>query len=186
MEISKLNLQLDEWQKEVLETEGNICLRSGRQVGKSTIISVKSAEFAIRNKGKTILVIASVERQAYLLFEKILSYLEDNYKNSIKTGKDRPTKHKITLKNGSVIYSLPTGLTAQGIRGFTIDLLIADEAAFIPEEVWTGIFGYYQHHTEKKVIITDVFQTQVLKVFTSRAKIVREKTKTFWIGKRKE
>lgn len=132
-------MKLDNWQQEVLNTEGNICLRSGRQVGKSTIISVKAAEYAIKNPGKTIMVVASVERQALLLFEKIHAYLHDNHKTYIKKGKDRPTKHKLVLTNGSTIYSLPTGLSGYGIRGYTVDLLIADEAAFIPEEVWTAI-----------------------------------------------
>jgi len=132
-------MQLDDWQKEVLKTRGNMCLRSGRQVGKSTVVSVKAARFAIENSKRTILVIASVERQAYLLFEKILSYLINHHENMICKGVKRPTKHKINLKNGSVIYSLPTGLTGHGIRGYTIDLLIADEAAFIPEEVWTAV-----------------------------------------------
>ena len=132
-------IDLDTWQKEVLETKGNIVLRSGRQVGKSTIISIKAGEFAIRTPKKTILVIASVERQASLLFEKTLAYLYENYKEQVKTGKDKPTRHKIQLKNGSVIHSLPTGLSGYGIRGYTIDLLIADEAAFIPEDVWTAV-----------------------------------------------
>lgn len=130
---------LDDWQKEVLETKGNICLRSGRQVGKTEIISRKSAIYAIENPKKLVLVIASVERQAYHLFEKILAYLLNHHKNQVKSGKDRPTKTKINLKNGSTIYCLPTGLTGQGIRGYTVDLLIADEAAFIPEEVWTAV-----------------------------------------------
>jgi hypothetical protein len=85
------------------------------------------------------MVIASVERQAFLLFEKILSYIYANYKGMIKKGKDRPTKHKVKLKNGSIIYCLPTGLSGYGIRGYTVDMLIADEAAFIPEEVWTAV-----------------------------------------------
>jgi len=130
---------LDDWQKQVLETKGNICLRSGRQVGKSTIISIFASEYAVNNKSKTILIIASVERQAYLLFEKTLDYLIKHYKNYIAKGKDKPTKHKIILNNGSIIYCLPTGLTGYGIRGYTINLLIADEAAFIPEAVWTAV-----------------------------------------------
>lgn len=130
---------LDDWQKEVLATKGNICLRSGRQVGKSTVISIKAAEYARTHPNSTILVVASVERQAYLLFEKILNYLHDNHKNCIRMGKYRPTKHKINLKNKSVIWCLPTGLSGSGIRGYTINLLIADEAAFIPEEVWTAV-----------------------------------------------
>ena len=134
-----MKLELDEWQKEVMQTEGNLVLRSGRQVGKSEVVSRKAAEFAVANNKKSIMVIASVERQSYLLFEKILSYLIDNYKKMIKTGKDRPTKHKVCLINGSVIHSLPTGMSGYGIRGFTINLLIADEAAFIPEDVWTAV-----------------------------------------------
>ena len=132
-------MELDKWQKEVLETEGNIVLRSGRQVGKSFVISIKAAEYAVQNPKKTVLMIASVERQAYLLFEKTLAYLMEHHKNCIKRGRLRPTKSKVMLKNGSTIYCLPTGLTGYGIRGYTVNLLIADEAAFIPEEVWTAV-----------------------------------------------
>ena len=57
----------------------------------------------------------------------------------IKKGAKRPTKSKIELTNGSKIHCLPAGLTGAGIRGYTIDLLIADEAAFIPEEVWVAV-----------------------------------------------
>ena len=130
---------LDKWQEEVLKTKGNLVLRSGRQVGKSTIISIKVADFAAKNIKKTVLVVASVERQAYLLFEKILRYLEHKYPRMIKKGRDRPTKSKLKLSNGSIIYCLPTGLDGHGIRGYSVDLLVADEAAFIPEEVWTAI-----------------------------------------------
>ncbi len=132
-------MNLDKWQQEVLNTKGNMCLRSGRQVGKSTIISIKAGEEALKRKGISVMVIASVERQAQLLFEKILSHIYLTNKSAIKTGKDRPTKHQIRLKNGSVIHSLPTGESGYGIRGYTIDLLIADEAAFIPEDVWTAV-----------------------------------------------
>lgn len=133
------NIKLDQWQKDVLAETGNICLCSGRQVGKSTVISMKAGEFAIKNKKKNVMVIAATERQAYLLFEKILAYIYDNYKKEIKTGKDRPTKHIIQLKNGSKIYCLPTGDSGYGIRGYTIDDLYADEAHFIKEEVWAAV-----------------------------------------------
>ena len=132
-------IKLDPWQQEVMDTDGDICLRSGRQVGKSTVISIKAALYALQNKKCSVLVIASVERQAQLLFEKTLAYIHDNYKKDIKLGKDRPTKHIINLKNGSIIRCLPTGLSGYGIRGYTVDLLIADEAAFIPEDVWTAV-----------------------------------------------
>lgn len=85
------------------------------------------------------MVIAAVERQSFLLFEKILSVMVDKHKKLIMTGSKKPTKHVLRLKNGSVIHSLPCGLTGYGLRGFTIDLLIADEAAFIPDLVWDAL-----------------------------------------------
>ena len=132
-------MNLDPWQLEVLEHDGNIALRSGRQVGKSTIISQKSANFALTHPRTLTLIISAVERQAQLLFEKTLGYLSDTAKKEICTGKNRPTKHIINLKNGSRIMCLPTGMSGYGIRGYTVDLLIADEAAFIPEDVWMAV-----------------------------------------------
>ena len=135
-----LSLTLDDWQKTVLETKGNICLRSGRQVGKSTVIAIKAGKYALDNPNKSIMVISAVERQASLLFDKILNYILATKPLAVwSSGKEKPTKHKIKLKNGSVIYCLPTGESAYGIRGYTINLLIADEAAFIPEAVWTAV-----------------------------------------------
>ena len=129
-------MKLDKWQKQVLETKGNICLRSGRQVGKSTIISIKAAEYALNNDDKTVMVIASVERQAIHIFLMILNYIEENDADMIK---GRPTLSFIGLENGSKIFCFPTGEYGHGIRGYTVDLLIADEAAFIGDRVWTSI-----------------------------------------------
>ena len=132
-------MKLDDWQEKLLKTKGDIVLRSGRQVGKSTIVAIKAAEFAVKNPRKKILIIAATERQSYLLFEKTLQYLVQKYNNWIMKGKFRPTKHIINLKNKSQILSYPTGIAGYGIRGYTVDLLIADEAAFIPEDVWTAV-----------------------------------------------
>ncbi len=137
--MDQKGITLDYWQSEVLKTKGNICLRSGRQVGKSTVIGIKAAKYALSNDNKIVVVISKTDRQSNLLFTKILYNLHLIDKTQIKKGKDRPTKHKITLKNKTVIHCLPAGDTGYGIMGFTIDLLIADEAAFIPEEVWNSI-----------------------------------------------
>lgn len=151
-------MKLDQWQQDVLDTKGNVCLRSGRQVGKSTIISIKAAEYAVKNSKKTVLIIASVERQALLMFEKTYAYLFDNYKHKIVLkGKEKPTKSRVKLQNGSMIYSLPTGLSGYGIRGYTVDLLIADEAAFIPEEVWTAVTPMLAVTKGAKILLSTPF-----------------------------
>jgi len=129
----------DKWQLEVLATKGNLAIRSGRQTGKSTVIAKLTGDYAKQNKNKVVLVIASTERQAYLLFEKIFDYMFANYKSYLKKGKQNQTKTKLKLNNGTTIYCLPTGLDARGIRGYTVDLLIADEAAFIPRAVFNAM-----------------------------------------------
>ena len=146
----EIQFQLDPWQEEVIECQDNIALRAGRQVGKSTAIAVKASNYATSNPKQSIMIISATERQAFLLFSKVLGYLFDNYKSWIKgmqideegrtiDWQDRPTKSEIKLTNGSIIRCLPTGLDGLGIRGYTVNLLIADEAAFIPEAVWAAV-----------------------------------------------
>src|SRR3990167_7207865 len=118
-----MRVELDEWQKSVLEATGNVLLCSGRQTGKSLIISMRDGEYAARNPNKSVMIISATERQAEELFVKVLNYLHGNYPGMIRKGKNRPTKHIIRLTNGSIIRCLPTGLAGTGIRGFTIDRL---------------------------------------------------------------
>ena len=85
-----LGINLDPWQADVMEYKGNCILRTGRQVGKSTVVALKAVDFAIMNKGTTTLVIAASQRQASLLFEKIRMEFDDIEGKKLK---------KIRLKN---------------------------------------------------------------------------------------
>jgi hypothetical protein len=135
-----MTFKWDKWQEEVLSHNGNITIRSGRQVGKSEVISAKAVKFALDNPGSTTLIIAASQRQSSLLFEKVRANFDQQVIDSgVDIFKEAPTLTRILLSNGSRIYSLPAGRTGYFIRGFTIDLLIADEAAYIPEEVWKAV-----------------------------------------------
>ena len=138
--MKKQEWKWDKWQQEVLGHDGNITIRSGRQVGKSEVIGAKGCKFADENPGTTTLIIAASQRQSSLIFEKVKANVdrlcEERKENQYL---EPPTLTKIYLKNGSKIYSLPAGRTGYFIRGFTIDLLIADEAAYIPETVWNSV-----------------------------------------------
>lgn len=130
----------DKWQEEVLRHQGNITLRSGRQVGKTEVIGSKVKDFALENPGTVSLIIAASQRQSSYLFEKVRVYFElMEHETNTQLFKEKATLSKIKLKNGSVIYCFPAGRTGYFVRGFTIDLLIADEAAYIPETVWNSI-----------------------------------------------
>ena len=125
----------DAWQREVLDTDGNITIRSGRQVGKSEVISEKAVKLALDNPGTVTMIIAASQRQSGLLFEKVVAKLLE----LDDVVGEKPTLTKVFLRNGSRIYCLPAGRTGYFIRGFTVDFLIADEAAFIPETVWLAV-----------------------------------------------
>lgn len=133
------HFKLDPWQKDFLYTIGDKILCCGRQVGKSEICGMDAGEWAANHRDKTILMIAPTERQAYSLFDKTLNYLIKNYPKLIRKGRNRPTKSKICLYNGIIIWCLPTGTSGLGIRFLTVHRLYADEASRIPEEVWAAV-----------------------------------------------
>jgi len=134
-----MQIALDPWQEKFLVTKGDKLLCSGRQIGKSVICSMDAGEWAINNKKKVVLMIAPTERQAYALFGKTLTYIFENQPKMIMKGRNRPTKSKITLSNGTIIWCLPTGLNGIGIRFLTVDRLYGEEASRIPEAVWDAV-----------------------------------------------
>ena len=130
-----ISWEWDKWQVEVLEYEGNITIRSGRQVGKSVVIAEKAVRFALKHPGTVTLVIAASQRQAGLLFEKVKGTFELRGVDFLEP----PTLTKILLVNGSKVLCLPAGKTGMFIRGYTLDLLIIDESSYVPECVFNSI-----------------------------------------------
>ena len=130
---------LDDWQQEYISTESNCFLLCGRQSGKTTAMSIKFGTRAAERPNRVILMIALTEKQAYNLFFKTLMFLEANYSALIKKGKDKPTKHQITLKNGSKIMCYAAGLKGEGIRTYTVTDLVIDEAAPMAREVFISV-----------------------------------------------
>lgn len=132
----KIGIKLDEWQKKYIKTKGNVAIRAGRQSGKSFAQSLRVALFALLNEKTQTLIIGAVDRQSVELFEKVKSHITILAKHQIK---GRPTMHKIELKNSSRIIAQPAGRTGYGLRGYTINKLVVDEAHYVPEEVWVAI-----------------------------------------------
>ena len=103
-EVRKNQINLDPWQKEVLEYKGNKVICSGRQQGKSTIEAVDAAEFAVHNPKTNTLIVSVTEDQSKELLLKVILYLEDNYKIYIrKPYAKHVLKDLVRLPNGSMI-----------------------------------------------------------------------------------
>lgn len=113
------------------------------------------------------LIIAPAQRQSNQLFIKVMSWLEDAHQAAIEAAggyksnpeisqrrnmelerlfeinngiyAENPTKTTVKLKNGSICYSLPAGKTGIYLRTFALDFLYIDEAAFVPDAVYTAL-----------------------------------------------
>lgn len=136
-----MDIVLDKWQEDFINTKGDKILCCGRQVGKTEICAIDCGEYVQKPDNKfPVLMTAPTERQARLLFDKTLSYLIKYYPKTVVTkGKDRPTQTKISLKNGMKIYCLPTGQFGLGIRGLTIGRSYEDENSRVGEEIEEAI-----------------------------------------------
>lgn len=130
---------LDDWQKDYIfntHPDENVFLLCGRQVGKTTAMSIRAVELCVNHykKGEFVLINSITEKQAYHMLAKALAYAEAKYSKFIMKGKDRPTMHKILFKNGTGILCYAAGETGEGLRGFTIKKLMPDEGARMSEE----------------------------------------------------
>lgn len=135
-----MNLQLDEWQRKFLDTQGDKILCTGRQVGKSVVCAIDAVEYGIRHPKETIVIIAPLEKQAYSLYEKILGYVSQNYPHQlVKKGKQKPTKEKFKLMNGTEFICSAVGATGLGVRFLTIHRLYIDEMSRLPDSVISAI-----------------------------------------------
>lgn len=131
-------LVLDDWQKEFLTWRGDTLLCTGRRVGKTTIYAIKAAQRMIEKKTE-IVAISLTEDQAYIMHAFVLDYLEKHHPTYLKVKKkDKPTKNKIKLTNGSTYIVRPVGANGDSIRGFNADILIIDEASKISENAWAA------------------------------------------------
>jgi len=138
-DINRPWLSLDPWQKDYVydkEVTDNFLL-TGRQVGKTTAMSLRAVELCMHHykKGEFVLINSITEKQAYHMLAKSLVYAEEIYGKKIDySTENKPTKHRIMFKNGTGILCYAAGETGEGLRGFTIKKRMCDEGARMSEE----------------------------------------------------
>jgi hypothetical protein len=130
-----VGIEPDPWQVEVLASDHpRKILCCGRQTGKSTVGAVLAVHKALTQPGSTVLVVAPGERQAKLLFSKAASlYKQAGY--PLPAHSERRTG--LELSNGSIIEALPA--VERTTRGYSVDLLVVDEAAAVQDLDYHGI-----------------------------------------------
>lgn len=135
-DITKPWLTLDPWQKDLIKSEGDVVVVSGRQCGKTTAASILAAKTALNNKNEFILLGAYVIEQAQIIFRKIHEYLLEKAPKQIK---GHVTLNFLELKNGSKIFCRPIGDTGAGMRGYSATMVMLDEVSLVPDRAWEAI-----------------------------------------------
>jgi len=135
---------LDSWQKDYIETpiEQDCFLLCGRQVGKTTGMSIKAVELCIKQmkRGEDVLIASITEKQGYLMLAKALAYATAIYPKLVITkGKKKPTMHIINFTNGTRILSYAAGETGEGLRGMTIKKVMIDEGSRMSREFFIAV-----------------------------------------------
>jgi phage FluMu gp28-like protein len=109
----------------------------GRQVGKTTLTAIKALHFALSHDRTVTLIVSAGLRQSINLFDKIADLIDTAL--SAQAMLRYKTRRKIEFVNGSRIIALPCGRDGSTLRGFTADMVILDEANFIPPMVINSV-----------------------------------------------
>jgi hypothetical protein len=112
-----------------------LLILASRQVGKSTTVAGLAMRTALLTPGSLTLLLSPSLRQSSELFRKVAALY-------VALGQPVPAAQQsalqLTLTNGSRVVSLPG--CEQTVRGYSaVALLIVDEAARVPDELYASV-----------------------------------------------
>mgnify|MGYP003656952376 CR=1 FL=1 len=125
----------DEWQRTLMNSASDIIMvLASRRIGKSTTVGVMAGQ-ELSKPEHQVIILSKTLVQSQLLFAKI-AYTWEKMALPIET--KRRTMTELHLKNGSSVVCVPAGQNGEQARGYGVKngLLIYDEAAFIPDDVF--------------------------------------------------
>lgn len=130
-----------------------IIVCSSRQIGKTYVTAIKALHFAMFNPDSSILVFSRNNNQSKRFIREMKKIMQEGMDNLERLttnkwdwGEDAPwifpedidkkkpnNTEEFSLTNGSIIRSLPA---TDSSRGYTADLVIVDEAAFVSDDIF--------------------------------------------------
>ncbi len=134
----KIKIKLYDYQREIIQSaldNRRTVAECARQSGKTTAITVFVLWYILFNKDKTVAILANRGETAREILSRIMTAYEMLPK-WLQQGVVEWNKGKFELENGSRVLAAAT--TSNNIRGYAINMLIIDEAAFI--ENWENFF----------------------------------------------
>lgn len=123
---------------------------AGRQVGKSTTLAKIALHGAATRAGVLVLVVSAGDDAAKRLLADCVALA--NGSAALRGSVVSDGKSLLTFTNGSTIRSVPASI--RQIRGWPVDLLIVDEAAFVDNEIWEAAEPAILARPSSRVIMT--------------------------------
>lgn len=131
-----------DYQRAVMECDGNrIIQRWGRQSGKTWILGRKGLKEGATVPGGNVLITAASRRQAIELYRGVQQAVKDSVLTENQWGIVDNKKTEMIFDHGGRIKAIPSGNDGRSIRGFTADTIIVDEAAYVPDVVFTQVLS---------------------------------------------
>lgn len=147
-----LGIEPFQYQEEFIDDDSKrkqLCC--GRQVGKTEICAGDGLHDATVHDGHEVLIVAPTQRQSSNLFRRVKTMRRESPVED--WGVTRETQTIIEFGNGSRIICLPAGTDGSTIRGYTADYIIVDEAAFVPDEVFSSVLNPMLATTDGTMIL---------------------------------
>ena len=133
--MSRCGLDPDQWQADLLRSQPHrALLLCCRQSGKSTTTAVLGLHRALFHPGSLVLLLSASQDQSSELLRRVRTLYE-----AAKVGVESvgDSKRILELANGSRVLSLPA--SPDGVRGYSADLVVADEASFLDLPLYQAI-----------------------------------------------
>jgi hypothetical protein len=133
-----LGILLHWYQQEVMNDKHRyISMCWSRQLGKTTLLSIKATHYAVTNNKKLIMILSQDRERAKEFYNLVIGhFLSTPMLESMIVGEPRQSETK--LVNGTRIINKAAGRDGRSLRGYSVDLLIIDEADFIPDPVFVA------------------------------------------------
>lgn len=157
MDKGKIKIDLRDYQRRILKSLSKnrlVAVLSSRQSGKTTLMTIYALWIVCFKKDQRVLIIANKEKTAINIFQRVrLAY--EKLPNYLKPGVATYGKTGLALGNGSSIGISTT--SSDAARGDSVNCLIIDEAAFIPEHImedfWRSVYPIISSSENGKIFM---------------------------------
>lgn len=130
-----LGIDLRSYQESIIRdcvSYDRVAVRMARQAGKSMVVAIFCVYWAFVNPGMKIGIVSRTMNQSRELFNKIRSLVKNSAFLYSRVSKDFSTYMEI---NGSSIRALTAGVEGKTIRGYSFDVVVLEECAYISEDI---------------------------------------------------